>query len=138
MIRGSEFAPKVMLNQLPIAGAAPHAASVVKAAGRSDPSGFAPEPIVTQDRQLPPSAQARSAATVSSQLEELMFRQLLEQLMPRGSSHLFGKGAAGDAWRGMLVDGLAKGVAGHERLGLRSLVEPTVARATAASQHQKV
>ncbi len=137
-MRAHEIAPRISVTNQLLADVARGANPLGNVAGRSDSAAFEAAMMVAQDGAPAPISHARKAATVSAQLEELIFRQLLEQLVPRGSGHLFGKGAAGDTWRGMLVEGLAKSFAGQERLGLSGLVEPAFARATTASSYQKV
>lgn len=59
-----------------------------------------------------------------AQLEELFIRQTLERVLPRASGRFYGKGLAGDVWRGMLADGFAKALSGRDHFGLRAVLAP--------------
>jgi len=62
-----------------------------------------------------PKLAATSAATRG--LETILTKVLVDGVTPRKSA-LFGKGAAGESWRMLLTDALAKGIAESGRTGL--------------------
>lgn len=53
-------------------------------------------------------------------LEQLVLKNLLESMLPKESGALFGVGTAGDIWRSMLADQLAKQIGKTVNLGIGS------------------
>jgi hypothetical protein len=88
-------------------------------------------------RGAPSPAQDASKSKAMGQLEELVIRQTLERVLPKGSGAYYGKGLAGDIWRGMLADGLAKSLAERELFGLRTLLTPPSLRSSAIMDQQR-
>lgn len=79
-----------------------------------------------------PKQTATLAATRG--LETILTKVLVDGVTPR-KSVLFGKGAAGESWRMLLTDALAKGVAESGRTGLgRGLVGGSLAASLGAAQ----
>lgn len=69
------------------------------------------------------SAASRSHATHTSAraykgLEQLVLKNLIETMLPKNSSALFGSSTAGDIWRSMLADQLASAIGNTVDLGI--------------------
>lgn len=76
-------------------------------------------------RRLSSSAATAAAATraggkqdVRSQFEALMLQTFVEAMLPKDTSHVFGKGIAGSTWKSMMAEMIAKEVVRSEQLGL--------------------
>ncbi|ACK49035.1 conserved hypothetical protein [Methylocella silvestris BL2] len=104
-----------------IASGAPEATGGGGFAVWSDPPSFsAPAP------QSDPGAKAYKA------LEEFFLQGVVETLLPKGEG-LFGAGTAGDVWRSMLAEQLAKQIGKSIDLGLAKSKSPTSAAQKSAT-----
>jgi flagellar protein FlgJ len=63
-----------------------------------------------------------SPAEAVEGLERLLLQRLVESMLPREASTLFGRGTAGDVWRSMLSDQLAAQIASVVDLGITRAV----------------
>jgi peptidoglycan hydrolase FlgJ len=62
--------------------------------------------------------QQRNPGTIAHKgLEQLVWKTLVESMLPKDSPVLFGSGTAGDIWRSMLADQLAAGIGNAVDLG---------------------
>lgn len=59
-----------------------------------------------------------SRAEAVEGLERLVLQKLVESMLPKETSTLFGRGTAGDVWRSMLAEQLATQIASSVDLGL--------------------
>lgn len=73
------------------------------------------EKLASANAVIDPAASRASAAIKG--LETILNKVLVDGVMPR-KSVVFGKGAAGDSWRMLLTDALAKSLAESARTGL--------------------
>jgi hypothetical protein len=105
------------------------------------PSGFRPSSIVissplqasqnssvsggTKSSQILPLLDARTKAYKG--LEQLVLKNLVENMIPKDSVSFFGTGTAGDIWRSFLADQLATQVGKTVDLGI--VHKPTAAPA---------
>lgn len=62
---------------------------------------------------------------VGAGLEELLLSQLTQTLLPKNAASVYGSGAAGSVWRGMMADHLARAMAKSGAVGLAARLEPT-------------
>jgi peptidoglycan hydrolase FlgJ len=60
---------------------------------------------------------ATASARAYKGLEQLVLKNLVENMLPKNSSALFGSSTAGDIWRSMLADQLASEIGGSVDLG---------------------
>ena len=79
-----------------------------------------------------PAADDRSKAYKG--VEELVLQRLVEAMLPREDSGVFGGGTAGDVWRSMLAEQLAKQIGKSVDLGLVKIV-PGARAATGDASH---
>lgn len=61
-------------------------------------------------------------ADVGQQFEAMFLRQMLEEVMPKSSETLYGKGTSGSAWRSMLADHMATSISKTGSLGIAPLI----------------
>ena len=69
---------------------------------------------------VPPSDRERALKGV----EELVLQRLVEAMLPKEDSGVFGSGTAGDVWRSMLAEQLAKQIGKTVDLGLGKSAAP--------------
>jgi Rod binding domain-containing protein len=67
-----------------------------------------------------------SDSNVGVQFEAMVLRQVLEDMLPKDASSVFGEGTAGNVWRSMLAENLANAMASRNILGLAETVAPPV------------
>ena len=67
-----------------------------------------------------------SVDRISIEFEATMLRPLVEVMLPR-SETAFGTGIAGESWRGMFADALAREIAEAGGIGLARLVDASAA-----------
>lgn len=61
----------------------------------------------------------QDANSVGRQFEELLLKQVVECILPKGSGELYGGGTGASVWRSMLADGIAKELASRDIVGLQ-------------------
>lgn len=85
------------------------------------------EPIGVRgpERQSP----AQDKNSVSHQFEELLFKQVVEDMLPKGSGDLYGGGVGASIWRSMFADGIAKELATRSILGLEERMSKLTSQA---------
>jgi len=65
---------------------------------------------------------ARKAKDAGQQFEAMYLRQMLDEVMPKESEALFGKGTAGMVWRSMLTDALATTLSKTGTIGIAQMI----------------
>jgi len=87
-------------------------------AERVPPSGHHTEAAPTSGAKAP-TKQHRDARTEAVEgLERLVLQKLVESMLPKESSTVFGHGTAGDVWRSMLAEQLAAQIGAVVDLGI--------------------
>lgn len=75
-----------------------------------------------RESQPPPTistrAEADSAAIAQIKLDAYLMQNVVEQILPPETSGLFGDGTAGELWRSLLVEQLARVVVSDDRIML--------------------
>jgi hypothetical protein len=115
-------------------GLSPAVAPTRFAARATGPVAIAPSRSVTASRVEPPQAPPTQTSP-ARQFEAMVIAQMIGSIMPQDSSY-FGDGFAGDMWRSMLSENLAKVVAERSDFGIAAMVEkssPAFATPLAAS-----
>jgi Rod binding domain-containing protein len=72
------------------------------------------------------AAAARLAAPahdVNQKFEAVMLRRMVEEMLPKGSSSLYGEGTAGDIWRSLQADLMSQEMAKGGGVGLAKLLD---------------
>ena len=64
------------------------------------------------------AASAKSVDAVGKGLEELLMRQMVQDALPKKAASVYGAGTAGDVWRGLFAEQLAKAMTSAGRVGL--------------------
>ncbi len=67
-------------------------------------------------------AQSSKGKDVGQQFEALYLKQMLEEMMPKDSSALFGEGTAGSVWRSMLADSMATTLSKTGTIGIAQMI----------------
>ncbi len=67
-------------------------------------------------------------------VEELVLQRLVEAMLPKEDSGVFGSGTAGDVWRSMLAEQLAKQIGKTVDLGLKKSAAPAAVAMTDEGQ----
>lgn len=76
-----------------------------------------------------PAAAGDARAKAYKGVEELVLQRLVEAMLPNEDSGFFGAGAAGDIWRSMLAEQLARQIGKTVDLGLGKAASPIPAAA---------
>ena len=62
--------------------------------------------------------EARSTPEAYRQFEAFVLQSFIESMLPDGAEHVFGKGTAGEMWRGMMADQLGEALAKGGGIGI--------------------
>jgi hypothetical protein len=82
------------------------------------PSGSRIEPAFASGAKAPTKHHRDARTEAVEGLERLVLQKLVESMLPKESSTLFGRGTAGDVWRSMLAEQLAAQIGAVVDLGV--------------------
>lgn len=105
--------------------------------GATSPAGPTPPPLQTFADFMPPlklapdvASDAAKSSSARAGFEKMVISNMLENILPRASSGVFGEDSAGSIWRSMFSDSLADAYAKQGGLGIADLVSRDAAAAT--------
>jgi hypothetical protein len=69
--------------------------------------------------------QTRATPDAFGQLEAFVLQTFIQAMLPKGAAHVFGKGTAGEVWKSMMAEHLAKEIAGSGQVGIAKRLQST-------------
>lgn len=88
------------------------------AAVRAQSSGAA-NPMASR-----PAAHISKLASPYVQFEAFVLQSFIQSMMPEKASEIYGEGTAGEVWKSMLAEKMAKQIAEHGGIGIAKMIAP--------------
>lgn len=100
------------------ARAAAASARLARAEAAAPAQPFVAALRVAESRPAPAQSQAAARDPVGKGLEEVLMRQMVQDVLPKKAASVYGGGTAGDVWRSLFAEQLAHAMSSAGRVGL--------------------